>query len=320
MNITLKQSSVYVLSVLLFVCCQSRDSAKPDINKERQASEIGTPNAVTAKTQFAEFNGRKIAFRRFGKGPTMILCNRFRGTLDSWDPLFLDSLSNHFELITFDYSGIGRSALKNPTDSLSEVKDVLDLISYFKLNQIVLLGWSHGGKVAQSVAAHHPQLVSHLVLLGTGPLGKNEYPAEQIFFERALKPVNDLNDEVILFFEPASPESIAAAKATHERISKRIDDKDIDVPPDMFQRYFNSVAIYNADETARRKLAESPFPILVLSGDHDVVLPVENWYVLNRIYKHMFIVTFPSSGHAPHHQHPILAVDNIRSFVQQLPK
>lgn len=307
--------------VFFLVGCQpgNQDNSTADINEVVANSSNAITSAVTVKTEFAEIDGRRIAFRRFGEGPAMILCNRFRGTLDSWDPLFLDSLSNHFQVITFDYSGIGRSTLKDPADSLSEVKDVVDLVSYFKLDTIVLLGWSHGGKVAQMVAAYHPDLVSHLILLGTGPLGPNPFPPEKIFFDRALKPVNDLDDEIILFFEPASDESIAAAKRTHDRIAQRVADKDIDVPVDVFQKYFNSVAVYNADINARETLKNSAFPILVLSGDHDIVLPVENWYALNRIYKQMFIVTFPSSGHAPHHQHPLLAVQNILSFIQQVP-
>ncbi|HEY5823897.1 MAG TPA: alpha/beta hydrolase, partial [Cyclobacteriaceae bacterium] len=116
----------------------------------------------------------------------------------------------------------------------------------------------------------------------------------------------------------ASEESKRAAKLTHDRIAARTTDKDIDVTPDKFEKYFNSIAKFNADEKAKEQLANAPFPILVISGDHDVVLPVENWYALNRTYKNMFIVTFPSSGHGPQHQHPVLAVDNIVSFVSHV--
>ena len=301
-------SMAYMLS-----SCESR------ARDQAAATAAGTvaekvSGALTAETQFAELKDRRIAYRRLGHGRPILLCNRFRGILDSWDPLFLDSLANHFEVITFDYSGIGLSTSAR-LDSLTEEKDVVELTGYLKLNKLILLGWSHGGKVAQTVAAHHPELISHLILLGTNPLGKNVIPAEKIFLERALKPVNDLSDEYILFFEPASESSRLAARATHDRIASRTEDKDAEVTPEKFQLYFNSGAHFNKDEMSRQKLANAPFPMLVISGYHDVVLPVENWYALNRSYKNMFIITYPSSGHAPHHQHPVLAVNNIVDFV-----
>ena len=57
-------------------------------------------------------------------------------------------------------------------------------------------------------------------------------------------------------------------------------------------------------------------PVLALSGDHDIIFPVENWYALNDIWPTLFVVTFPESGHGPQHQYPVIAADMIASFVQ----
>ncbi len=78
----------------------------------------------------------------------MILCNRFRGTLDDWDPLFLDQLAQRYTVVTFDYSD-GLSTLPHATDSLSEVKDIHDLTQALDVQQCILVGWSHGDRVAQ---------------------------------------------------------------------------------------------------------------------------------------------------------------------------
>ncbi|MDR6919826.1 hypothetical protein [Chryseobacterium sp. 2987] len=67
-----------------------------------------------------------------------------------------------------------------------------------------------------------PALADHLgidtVLIGTNPPGENEIPIEQVFFDHALKPINDLEDEYYLFFDPASEKSRRPAKESHERI------------------------------------------------------------------------------------------------------
>lgn len=66
-------------------------------------------SAVDADTRLVESKGRKLAYRVVGRGRPIVLCNRFRGVLDSWDPAFIDALGRHFTVVTFDYSGFGRS-------------------------------------------------------------------------------------------------------------------------------------------------------------------------------------------------------------------
>ncbi len=72
-----------------------------------------------------------------------------------------------------------------------------------------------------------PALADHLgidtVLIGTNPPGENEIPIEQVFFDHALKPINDLEDEYYLFFDPASEKSRRPAKESHERIGQRLE-------------------------------------------------------------------------------------------------
>ena len=84
-------------------------------------------SALVARTQFAESNGRKIAYRSIGGGQPILLCNRFRGVLDTWDPAFIDALARHFRVITFDYSGMGRSTGKATFEQHSLANDARDL-------------------------------------------------------------------------------------------------------------------------------------------------------------------------------------------------
>ncbi len=66
-------------------------------------------NSYGKTTQFTLIGGQKLAYQRFGSGMPLVLVNRFRGTMDTWDPLFLSSLATKNELILFDYPGIGLS-------------------------------------------------------------------------------------------------------------------------------------------------------------------------------------------------------------------
>ncbi|WP_276483864.1 alpha/beta fold hydrolase [Paraflavitalea pollutisoli] len=67
---------------------------------------------------------------------------------------------------------------------------------------------------------------------------------------------------------------------------------------------------------AREKLQTTTTPILVISGDHEICFPVQNWFDLNRIWPTLQLIVFPQAGHGPHHQHPELAVAYIHAFIQ----
>jgi pimeloyl-ACP methyl ester carboxylesterase len=241
-----------------------------------------------------------------------------RGTLDTWDPLFLDELAKSNQVITVDYPGVGYSTGALP----KEIGDVADFVAAFAdaidLDRFVLAGWSWGGTVAQTFLVEHPGRATHAVLIGTAPPGQGVVPIQQAFLDRAFKPVNDLDDEIVLFFEPSSTISRAAAKASHARIYARPGVAErIPSTPEKIQAYLEAAASYHEDASGRlKKLKVTRTPILVISGDHDISTAVENWFALNRQIPNAHLIVYPESGHAPQHQYPELAAAQIALFQQ----
>lgn len=279
-------------------------------------TSVSGQTALDAKTQIAAIKGKKLAYRSIGKGQPIILVNRFRGTLDTWDPLFLDKLSENFRVITFDYTGIGSSTGTLPTDVTLVAEDIRDLAEFLKLKTILVLGWSYGGTIAQVATLKYPELITKTVLIGTGPPGKNDVPLEKAFLERALKPINNEDDEVVLFFEPNSEASVKASKKSHDRIAQRLDVSKIPSTQAVFDLYFKGGAVYREDKANfRDQLKTTKTPILVISGDHDISFAVENWFALLRELPTTQIIVFPHSGHAPQHQFPELTAKYITDFI-----
>jgi len=274
-------------------------------------------NATNCKTLFAEINGRKIAYRSIGNGDPIILCQRFRGNLDDWDPAFLDQLSRNYNVITFDYTGFGSSTGEPPADMLLFAKDVVDLAEALSLKKITVGGWSFGGWVAQIVTTEFSELISHTVLIGTKPPGHVKHGFEEIFLTVSRKINNDFEDEVILFFEPTSKISRLAAQESHQRIAQRSVDNDIKVRPDLWQFYFKGGEDFQRDPyNAKQKIAETKIPILVVSADHEICFPPENWFELNRKLPTTQIIVIPQAGHGVHHQYPDLVASYIHSFIE----
>jgi pimeloyl-ACP methyl ester carboxylesterase len=280
------------------------------------ARALAEQAAASAPNQFVEVAGNRIAYRTFGNGKPMVLLTRMRGTLDTWDPLFLDELAKSNRVITVDYPGVGYSTGKLPP----EIGDVANFVATFAdaigLDRFVLLGWSWGGTVVQTFLVDYPERATHAVLIGTAPPGKGGVPIQPAFLDRAFRPVNDLDDEIVLFFEPDSNISREAAKASRDRIYARPGvTEQIPSTPEKIQAYLSAAATYRDDAAGRlEKLKVTRTPVLIISGDHDISTAVENWFALNRRIPNAHLIVYPQSGHAPQHQYPQLAAAQIALF------
>src|SRR5688572_23863855 len=169
-------------------------------------------NDTPAPTQTIDVGADRIGYRSIGRGSPIVLANRMRGTLDTWDPLFLATLAQEHEVITFDYPGVGYSTGKLPGDIGDAAHFVDDFTRALGIGPYASLGWSWGGMVAQALVLARPERVTHGIFVGTNPPGAVEIQIQQAFLDRAFKPINDLDDEIVLFFEPKSEASRAAAK------------------------------------------------------------------------------------------------------------
>lgn len=272
--------------------------------------------ALNAETQFAEINNNKIAYRQFGNGAPLFFINRFRGVMDTWDPLFLDALAEKNTVILFDYPGIGSSEGELPLDIVEVASTVPALADHLGIDKFNVLGWSYGGLVAQAVTFQNQDRVLNTVLIGTNPPGENAIPMEQVFFDHALKPINDLEDEYYLFFEPASEKSRQAAQESHDRIGQRLVRSLIPSTMEVFQRYFAGSTTMKEDKLNFREGYKTlKSPVLVISGDHDISFATENWFPLLKNAPTMQHIILNDAGHGPQHQHPELTAGYINLFL-----
>ncbi|GAB3333314.1 alpha/beta fold hydrolase [Marilutibacter aestuarii] len=275
--------------------------------------------ALEATTHHVDVAGVRAAYRSIGEGPVLLMANRFRGTLDTWDPRFLDALARERRVIVFDFPGVGYSDGEIPDDIALASAFIDGLASALGLDRFALLGWSWGGLAVQAYLLEHGQRLTHAVLLATNPPGELQIPLQPSFLERALKPVNDLEDEYVLFHVPDSEHSRARARASFGRIHAREGVVDrIPSSPDQFQRYFAAAAGFHADPGDRRgRLGAAGLPLLVLCGDHDSSTAGGNWFPLIGALPDARFVYYGDTGHAPHHQYPEIVADAILGFLSE---
>ncbi len=277
--------------------------------------------SLSAPNQLVDIGGRTLAYRSFGTGPNLVLCIRLRGTMDSWDPLFLDCLAENFTVTIFDYSGLGLSTGQPSYGKVDMARDVHDLVEALDLGKIVIGGWSLGGFAAQVFAATYPEKVSHVLAIATMPPGLMVKPPEPLFFEIATKASYSAEDEYILFFEPGSAKSRALGDASRERIAARSEVFDFATPAEtmnaaMWASSDPETPFPDPDGVYSAFYRATDIPVLAMCGDHDLIFPVENWYAQSDIWPTLFVATYPESGHGPQHQYPAMAADMIATFVR----
>jgi len=110
--------------------------------------------------------GLEIAFAVGGTGEPLLLLNGMTRPLQSWQP-FIRATTNR-RTVTFDAPGVGGSpgsALPLTIPALARIAaQVLDVAG---LDRADVLGYSHGGLVAQQLAFDAPDRVRRLVLAAT---------------------------------------------------------------------------------------------------------------------------------------------------------
>ena len=114
-------------------------------------------------------DGRTLAFHRSGSGTTLV-CHPGGPGFSSLYLGDLAGLGDELELVLLDPRGTGGS---DPAGDAGQyaiadyASDVEELREHLGLEQLLLLGHSHGGVVAVEYAASHPDRVERLILAST---------------------------------------------------------------------------------------------------------------------------------------------------------
>jgi 3-oxoadipate enol-lactonase len=219
-------------------------------------------------------NGVELYWEQRGSGPRLLFCNGSGTTLQAVRPL-LDLVAAKFDLLAWDYRGLGRSVpLTGPYTMADLAADAAGLLAIAGWDVCRVLGVSFGGMVAQEFAVTNPQRVERLALACTsaGGGGGSSYPLHKLQQlppeERAavqLKLADSRWDERWLEAHPVDrtlAEGLAAAGQS--------------------QRDPAAEAAYKAQLEARAghdvwdRLGAITCPALVGYGNYDGIAPVQN--------------------------------------------
>lgn len=146
-----------------------------------ETTGIGATAVLEQAARFADDHGHTVAsgrstwrYYRLGTGPVIVwLTGGLRRAALAF--ALLEDLSSDHTVVTLDYP---------PMRTVDEFVDALDAIrAAERVDRCVLVGQSYGGLLAQAYVAARPEVVTQLVLSGSGPAdyGRGWLPVEYLF-------------------------------------------------------------------------------------------------------------------------------------------
>jgi len=273
------------------------------------ASIVGAPVRVARTAR------GPVAYRTLGSGPPLLLIMGYAGTMETWDPLFVDTLARHYRVVIFDNAGSGATrALPAPLTIDAMAAQTSALIDALRLGRTDVLGWSMGGMIAQALAVTHPGQVRRLVLCATFPgTGRIVRPPQKQI--DALTGGNAQATGAALFpadqgfaFDAMSAElSLYPAHAT--------------APAATIAAQGNaSLQWFGGRDAAGRDTARIAAPTLVADGAEDRLDATFNDHVLAGLIRHSTLLLYPDAGHAFLFQEGVPFVARVETFLSGPPR
>lgn len=251
-----------------------------------------------APNQSLVVDGVTFAYRDLGPraGTPLILLNHWGAVLDNFDPGIVDGLARQHRVIALDYRGIGGSGGTAPLTIDEMARDAIAVIRALDLKSVDLLGFSLGGFVAQDMTLKAPDLVRRLILAGTGPAGGQGIDrVGAASWPRMLKALLTLRDPKFYLFFTGTARGERAAADFLERLKGRRTGR---VPPPGPRAFLRQLkAIKNWGRQAPQPLDRILVPVLVVNGDHDIMVPTALSRDLVRRMPDAQLVIYEDAGH-----------------------
>ncbi len=214
--------------------------------------------------KYADISGFKMYYETYGKGEPLLIIHGNGGSINNF--LYqIPYFAKNYQVIIADSRAQGKSV--DTKDSLSYemmTDDLNNLLDKLNLKSCYVIGWSDGGINGLLLAIRHPDKVKKLAVTGAN-LWPDSTAVDPFVYKWAMAE----NDKVKKM--PASPQQKAEMKLVH-------------------------LLSYEPHITVSQ-LHTITCPVLVIGGDHDVILPAHTMLIAQSI-PNSYLWIIPNSGHS----------------------
>lgn len=257
---------------------------------------------MSIEEKIVQVNDMQQHYLECGSGPPLILLHGGLGTaLTQWSNC-LDSFGSAFKVYGLDTRGHGKST--NPDNLWSYTQFVNDLnvfIDKLEIEKPLICGWSDGAQTALEFAYTFPEKASGYVIGGAF------YKMDDLYV-RSLEKIGVTKESDSIDFEKLAklkPEIVELLKGVHmggdENYWKDLLTGEATV--------FRTEKNYSDDTLS--KISE---PVLIVLGDRDEFLPLDQAFNLYKRIDHSYLSIIPDTGHSLVIAHANKFCDQVLSF------
>jgi pimeloyl-ACP methyl ester carboxylesterase len=248
-------------------------------------------------------DGTKIYYEVHGSGAPLILTHGYSSTSAMWQGQ-IEALAKRHRLIVWDMRGHGQSDYPDDPSAYSEaltVGDIAALLDQVGAAKAIVGGLSLGGYMSLAFYRAHPERVSALLIIDTGP-GFKKDDARETWNKRALETAERFEHHGLDVLKSASRERSSVshrdasglARAARGMLTQR-DARVIEILPEI---KVPSLVVVGADDTPF--LAASDYMAAKIPGARKAVIP--------------------AAGHAVNIDQPQAFIDAVVPFLDALPR
>lgn len=287
-------------------------------------------DGVDVLTEFTPFTGADPIVPDSGvddtqsaqNAPVFLLLHGFGASTFTWREV-VDPLSELGDVVAYDRPAFGLTerpeewGAENPYGYSFNAKIVNALIDrYAKDREVVLVGHSAGGQIAAAFAQQFPNRVQRLVLLDPAILTTGGLPSWLNWV---------LDGPQIDRLGPFFVQGIASSGLTLLNQSFVNPDLITDEVLDGYQRPLTidgwEVALWEFTKSPRPtgvvdRLTDLTQPTLVITGESDTVVPVDNSKRVAQLLPNSTLVIIQDSAHLPHEEQPELCMQAIAQWMK----
>jgi 3-oxoadipate enol-lactonase len=255
-------------------------------------------------------SGVKLFWEEEGSGEPILMIMGLSFTLDMWFRV-RPALSKRYRLILFDNRGVGRSETPRGPYSIRQMaEDAVAVMNAAGVSSAYVMGASMGGMIAQELALRHPERVRALMLGCTsgGALGSKWPDLSRLSTSIGLAKTWEEREwriSPLLYSDSTPKERIAEDIAVRTRFPQL---------PSGFLSQFAAILTWNS----YRRLSGIQVPTLVMHGDEDRLLPMENGLRVARRIPGAQFVRIPGAGHVLSTDQPDLVDEQVFRFLDTL--
>ena len=298
---------IFLISLTFGILFLGIFSVSPDKSFEEIA-----PKYATSPSSFIEVKGIKIHYRDQGQGYPIVLIHGTGASLHTWDA-WTEELIKNYRVIRLDLPAYGLTG-KDPQKRYSSI-DYVNLLDAFLdklgIENFHLGGNSLGGLVSWLYTSYHDQKVNKLLLLNPSGFPFDSTP---MVIKLAKTPILNF---FIRYITPKSfvKKNLKEVYYNDDLITNETIDRyyDLTLFEGNREAFIDRSFIERENYTDRLSLIQSP--ALVLWGENDEWIPVEDSEKFKAHLNNIKVVIMPKTGHIPMEERPKESVDIALDFL-----